>query len=37
MNEITKKKQEICDQNVYSLITAHLISLSNTKRLGIRA
>lgn len=31
-----KKKQEICDQNAYPLITAHLISLSNIQRMGIR-
>jgi hypothetical protein len=31
-----KKKQEICDQNVYPLITAHLISLSNVQRMGMR-
>ena len=31
-----KKKQEICDQNAYSLITAHLISLSNVQRMGVR-
>ena len=31
-----KKKQDICDQNGYSLITAHLISLSNVQRIGIR-
>lgn len=31
-----KKKQEICDQNAYSLITAHLISLSNFQRFGLR-
>lgn len=31
-----KKKQEICDQNAYPLITAHLISLSNVQRLGMR-
>jgi len=29
-----KKKQEICDQNAYPLITAHLISLSNIQRMG---
>lgn len=31
-----KKKQEICDQNAYPLITAHLISLSNIQRMGVR-
>ncbi|MFA6144986.1 MAG: SapC family protein [Sulfurimonas sp.] len=31
-----KKKQDICDQNAYPLITAHLISLSNIQRMGIR-
>lgn len=31
-----KKKQEICDQNAYPLITAHLISLSNVQRMGLR-
>ena len=31
-----KKKEEICDRNVYPLIIAHLISLSNIQRLGIK-
>jgi hypothetical protein len=31
-----KKKQEICDQNAHPLITAHLISLSNVQRLGMK-
>lgn len=31
-----KKKQDICDQNAYSLITAHLISLSNIQRMGMK-
>lgn len=31
-----KKKQEICDQNAYPLITAHLISLSNVQRIGMK-
>jgi hypothetical protein len=31
-----KKKQEICDHNAYPLITAHLISLSNVQRIGIK-
>lgn len=31
-----KKKQDICDQNSYPLITAHLISLSNIQRMGMR-
>ncbi len=30
-----KKKQEICDNNAYPLITAHLISLSNVQRLSL--
>ena len=29
-----KKKEDICSQNAYSLITAHLISLSNIQKLG---
>ncbi|HZF70820.1 SapC family protein [Sulfuricurvum sp.] len=31
-----KKKQDICDQNAFPLITAHLISLSNVQRMGIK-
>jgi hypothetical protein len=31
-----KKKQDICDKDAYPLITAHLISLSNVQRMGIR-
>ena len=31
-----KKKQEICDENAYPLITAHLISLSNIQRMGLK-
>ena len=30
-----KKKDDICEKNAYSLITAHLISLSNIQKLGI--
>ena len=30
-----KKKDDICAKNAYSLITAHLISLSNIQKLGI--
>jgi hypothetical protein len=29
-----KKKDDICEKNAYSLITAHLISLSNIQKLG---
>jgi hypothetical protein len=31
-----KKKQDICDKDAYPLITAHLISLSNVQRMGMR-
>ncbi|MDD2838786.1 MAG: SapC family protein [Sulfuricurvum sp.] len=31
-----KKKQEMCDHNAFQLITAHLISLSNVQRMGMR-
>lgn len=31
-----KKKEEICDKNVFPLITAHLISLSNVQRMGMK-
>ncbi|MDD5717911.1 MAG: SapC family protein [Sulfuricurvum sp.] len=31
-----KKKKEICEQNLYPLITAHLISLSNFQRFSIK-
>ncbi|MDD2369504.1 MAG: SapC family protein [Sulfuricurvum sp.] len=31
-----KKRQDICDKNGYLLITAHLISLSNIQRMGMR-
>ncbi len=30
-----KKKDDICEKNAYSLITAHLISLSNIQKLGL--
>lgn len=37
LNHLSKKKKEdICDKNAYPLITAHLISLSNIQRMGIR-
>lgn len=31
-----KKKEEICDKNATALITAHLISLSNIQKLGVK-
>ena len=31
-----KKKEEICNKNAIPLITAHLISLSNIQKLGIK-
>lgn len=31
-----KKKDEICNKNAIPLITAHLISLSNIQKLGIK-